>query len=113
MRQKCCVLLRLQPMQACVWGVTGHERIAIASAYRSFNGVTESPQLRKPSRPCTGFTRATCVAFADIDHFKRLNDSYGHDTGDRALRLFARVLQEALRPGDMVVRFGGGVSKYR
>jgi diguanylate cyclase (GGDEF)-like protein len=44
---------------------------------------------------------------ADLDHFKRLNDSYGHDTGDRALRTFARVLREAVRDNDVVARHGG------
>ncbi len=47
------------------------------------------------------------VAMADLDHFKRLNDSYGHDTGDRALRTFARVLREAVRDNDIVARHGG------
>ena len=37
------------------------------------------------------------VAMADLDHFKTLNDTYGHETGDRALRLFARVLRDAFR----------------
>ena len=37
------------------------------------------------------------VAMADLDHFKALNDTYGHETGDRALRLFARVLRDSLR----------------
>ena len=36
------------------------------------------------------------VAMADLDHFKVLNDTYGHETGDRALRLFARVLRDSL-----------------
>ena len=47
------------------------------------------------------------LAMADLDHFKRLNDSFGHDTGDRALRTFARVLREAVRDADIVARHGG------
>lgn len=47
------------------------------------------------------------VAMADLDHFKNLNDTYGHETGDRALRLFARVLRDSLRTSDMVSRHGG------
>ncbi len=47
------------------------------------------------------------VAMADLDHFKTLNDTYGHETGDRALRLFARVLRDALRGSDVVSRYGG------
>src|SRR6185437_9773146 len=47
------------------------------------------------------------VAMADLDHFKVLNDTYGHETGDRALRLFARVLNDSLRSSDIVSRYGG------
>src|SRR5690606_10089241 len=47
------------------------------------------------------------VAFIDIDRFKPLNDTHGHDTGDRALRLFADVLRRALRPDDIAARWGG------
>jgi diguanylate cyclase (GGDEF)-like protein len=47
------------------------------------------------------------VAMADLDHFKMLNDTYGHETGDRALRLFARVLRDALRASDVMGRHGG------
>lgn len=47
------------------------------------------------------------VAMADLDHFKTLNDTYGHETGDRALRLFARVLRDALRAEDLLCRHGG------
>jgi diguanylate cyclase (GGDEF)-like protein len=47
------------------------------------------------------------VAMADLDHFKALNDTYGHETGDRALRRFAQVLAESVRAGDLVCRQGG------
>jgi diguanylate cyclase (GGDEF)-like protein len=47
------------------------------------------------------------VAFGDLDHFKRLNDVYGHETGDRALRLFSRVLRDSVRPQDTPARYGG------
>lgn len=47
------------------------------------------------------------IAFADLDHFKDLNDTFGHETGDRALRLFTRVVQEAVRERDVVGRWGG------
>jgi diguanylate cyclase (GGDEF)-like protein len=43
----------------------------------------------------------------DADHFKQVNDRYGHDVGDDVLRRLARVLSEAVRPGDFVVRWGG------
>jgi len=47
------------------------------------------------------------VAFADLDHFKILNDTHGHAAGDRALRHFATVASSVARAGDMVCRFGG------
>jgi diguanylate cyclase (GGDEF)-like protein len=47
------------------------------------------------------------VAYGDLDHFKQLNDVYGHDTGDRALRLFSRVLRDSVRPRDIPARYGG------
>jgi diguanylate cyclase (GGDEF)-like protein len=47
------------------------------------------------------------VAFADLDLFKSINDAHGHETGDRALRLFARVLRDSIRPSDLLARYGG------
>ena len=47
------------------------------------------------------------VAMADLDHFKQLNDVHGHETGDRALRLFAQTLRTSLRNQDVVSRQGG------
>lgn len=47
------------------------------------------------------------LAVGDLDHFKSLNDTYGHETGDRALRLFAQVLTGSVRQQDFVCRHGG------
>jgi len=48
-----------------------------------------------------------CIALLDIDNFKRLNDTMGHQAGDEALIHLSRVVKEALRPSDSVARYGG------
>ena len=47
------------------------------------------------------------VAYGDLDHFKILNDTHGHEAGDQALRLFSRVVRDAIRPNDIAARYGG------
>jgi diguanylate cyclase len=47
------------------------------------------------------------VALLDIDNFKSLNDTYGHNVGDTALQHLAKVIQTTMRPTDVVSRFGG------
>ena len=48
-----------------------------------------------------------CVALADIDHFKQVNDEHGHAVGDEVLKHVARCLSSVLRSGDAIVRYGG------
>ncbi len=48
-----------------------------------------------------------CLAMLDIDFFKRINDDYGHDAGDKVLRHIASLLQHMARPQDLVCRIGG------
>jgi diguanylate cyclase len=48
-----------------------------------------------------------CLVLADIDHFKRINDTFGHTIGDEVLRYFARILQRQAIPEGCVARYGG------
>lgn len=48
-----------------------------------------------------------CVIMLDIDHFKKVNDTYGHEAGDFILKALAKTISERNRRGDFVCRFGG------
>jgi diguanylate cyclase (GGDEF)-like protein len=50
---------------------------------------------------------ALSLAFIDLDHFKSINDSFGHETGDSVLKTAASTIAKHLRRGDMLVRWGG------
>ncbi len=63
-------------------------------------GTAEVERSKRYAHPLT-------VAFLDLDDFKRLNDTQGHDAGDAALRATARALLRALRSSDRVARLGG------
>ncbi len=51
--------------------------------------------------------RQYAVILLDIDHFKQINDTYGHDVGDQVLKWFADLLGEKVRSSDFVFRYGG------
>jgi diguanylate cyclase (GGDEF)-like protein len=62
--------------------------------------ATELQRARRHQRPLG-------LLLADLDHFKRVNDTFGHDTGDRVLKAFANVLRQECRRSDVVGRLGG------
>lgn len=62
-----------------------------------------SDRLSRLDRSDTPYT----LVVADIDHFKVLNDTYGHEAGDRCLEIFADVMREACRDSDLPARMGG------
>ncbi|MCF6187234.1 MAG: diguanylate cyclase [Desulfobulbaceae bacterium] len=51
--------------------------------------------------------RTISILLADIDHFKKFNDTYGHQTGDFILKEFCRVCKESIREYDLIARYGG------
>jgi diguanylate cyclase (GGDEF)-like protein len=53
------------------------------------------------------YRRPIAVLMIDLDHFKQINDTRGHEAGDRALQFFATMLRTACRRGDIVCRYGG------
>lgn len=53
------------------------------------------------------YKRPLSIGMADLDFFKSLNDTYGHDAGDSVLRAFAAMLLDTFRQSDLVCRYGG------
>jgi diguanylate cyclase (GGDEF)-like protein len=108
---------------------TDHEQVCVESVARQAGQrvgmlrATRQAQWQASTDPLTGlFNRRSMdeavrglvhdqvpfsVAICDLDRFKRLNDTHGHETGDRALRLFALTLRNTVRAGDFVARHGG------
>ena len=70
------------------------------------NGVAFSDELELATRVATTTEHAACLLL-DIDHFKQVNDTYGHLAGDRLLRVLSAELTSALRAGDGLFRIGG------
>ncbi len=64
-------------------------------------------QLEQEMRRTRRFHRELSVIFTDLDGFKEINDTYGHQRGDQILREIARLFQKNLRKSDFVCRYGG------
>lgn len=92
-------------------------------AYLAIKHTAETHQRNSPTDPLTGMMnrlglerqilkwarpdQPASVALIDIDHFKAINDRYGHDVGDNVLSTFARVIRSNLKESDNVCRWGG------
>jgi diguanylate cyclase (GGDEF)-like protein len=92
------------------------ERLAMLRAFElsqteansdSLTGLLTRRSLESGVRDLEETGLSYAVAYGDLDHFKQLNDVFGHDAGDRALRTFSHVLRDSLRPADIACRYGG------
>ncbi len=64
-------------------------------------------ELRREAARAEHESSPFCVLMMDVDHFKQVNDTYGHLTGSRALEVMGVLIKGALRSGDVAARFGG------
>jgi diguanylate cyclase (GGDEF)-like protein/PAS domain S-box-containing protein len=87
------------------------ERLLFLAHYDSLTGLPNRPlfydRLQQALAHCRRGNRAAAVVFADLDHFKVVNDTLGHAAGDDLLQQVARRLRESLRSDDTVCRLGG------
>jgi diguanylate cyclase (GGDEF)-like protein len=99
---------------AVVEDVTEKKRLAALSHFAEHDSLTGLPNRvllnDRLERVCVHHARYGghfAVAFLDLDHFKAINDTHGHDAGDVLLKTVAQRLQGSLRSSDTVCRLGG------
>jgi len=83
------------------------ERSQLQASTDSLTGLTNRRVAEEVLMSMMAVDSAFAVVMADLDFFKRLNDTQGHEAGDRALKLFAETARGVVRDRDHVVRWGG------
>jgi diguanylate cyclase len=72
-----------------------------------FNRRAYTHEVEKVEKKYTMFDSNYAIIFYDIDHFKKINDTYGHTSGDAVLKNFASILKKLTRSEDVIARYGG------
>lgn len=95
----------------CLSNVTAHEKIK-AVAHRDpltnlFNRRIMETVLTRETARTRRYGGELSVVFIDLDDFKKVNDTYGHDAGDALLRHLSGILQKTCRDSDLVTRYAG------
>ena len=87
------------------------ERLRVLSTHDSLTGLYNrayfDERLQEELLRARRYGRPLAVAILDIDHFKQVNDQFGHVSGDVALRAFSALLRDGMRRTDIVSRYGG------
>jgi diguanylate cyclase (GGDEF)-like protein len=95
----------------CVENVANREHLLISGLTDALTGLHNRRYLKERleqevARACRYHHPLSCL-FIDADHFKRINDRYGHEAGDCVLREISLRVRECLRASDMAARYGG------
>jgi len=105
-----------QVAQLTTLGIQAGARIGTVRAFNStqlkattdsLTGLSNRRSAEERVRQLNSEGKSFALVLADLDHFKHLNDSRGHEAGDQGLRLFAETVHLSLRDGDMGARWGG------
>lgn len=101
--------LRIVDLQKALF--TSNQRLHEISLTDSLTGLNNrrslDQELATRFASALRYHRALSVAVIDVDHFKQINDSFGHQTGDAVLREVASILRRGTRAADIVTRLGG------
>ncbi len=84
-----------------------NERIAFLARHDSLTGLPNRQAFLETIDHLCAQGLAFVLALVDLDNFKAVNDTYGHETGDGLLRCVAGRLRQTIRPGDIAARLGG------
>ena len=95
----------------CVENAANHERLKRVGLTDSLTGINNrrffDQRLGEEIARSMRSQESIACLFLDIDHFKNINDSYGHHVGDQVLREVANIIREQLRNSDVLGRYGG------
>ena len=84
------------------------ERLAVIDPHTlAYRQTYLLPRLEEELGRASRYATPLSLLFLDLDHFKNINDSYGHAAGDRVLRTFADRVRQSIRLSDLLIRRGG------
>ncbi|RLB74610.1 MAG: hypothetical protein DRH03_00625 [Deltaproteobacteria bacterium] len=83
------------------------QEIIIDPLTRTYNRRAYDEKIKQEMMGFQRYSRPTALAIVDIDHFKNVNDTYGHRTGDGVLRILSGVMKKEIREIDVLARYGG------
>ncbi|KAF0118343.1 MAG: hypothetical protein FD149_756 [Rhodospirillaceae bacterium] len=92
----------LRRLQSELWGkISSSDPLTGLKSWHRLLSPVGTVDTRMPKE------KTACAVMCDIDHFKIVNDTHGHQTGDKVLRQIGACLQKGVRPHDLVYRYGG------
>ncbi len=95
----------------CLSNVTAHEKLRFLAFHdpltELLNRRVMEKILEREFKRAGRYDSELSLVFIDLDHFKQMNDTYGHDEGDRLLKHFAEIMRGMIRSSDVVSRYAG------